>query len=62
MPRRWCGRSRSWCGPEGATELLTSYVPEDEWFAGFCQRLGFVPTGEYDNNGEVITRLALPSA
>jgi diamine N-acetyltransferase len=47
---------------EGATELLTSYVPEDDWFAGFCQRLGFVPTGEYDNTGEVITRLALPSA
>ena len=47
---------------DGATELLTSYAPEDDWFAGFCQRLGFVPTGEYDNNGEVITRLALPSA
>src|SRR5262250_1675252 len=46
---------------EGATELLTSYAPEDDWFAGFCQRLGFVPTGEHDNNGEVITRLALPS-
>jgi GNAT superfamily N-acetyltransferase len=29
---------------EGATELLTSYAPEDDWFAGFCQRLGFVPT------------------
>ena len=46
---------------EGATELVTSYAPEDDWFVGFCQRLGFVPTGEYDN-GEVIARLALPSA
>jgi diamine N-acetyltransferase len=47
---------------EGATELLTSYLPEDEWFAGFCQRLGFVPTGELDDRGEVIVRLGLPSA
>ena len=28
----------------------------------FYQRLGFVPTGELDENGEVIVRLALPSA
>jgi GNAT superfamily N-acetyltransferase len=47
---------------EGATELLTSYVPEDEWAAGFCQRLGFVPTGELDDRGEVIVRHGLPSA
>jgi GNAT superfamily N-acetyltransferase len=47
---------------EGATELLTSYVPEDDWAAGFCQRLGFVPTGELDEKGEVIVRLGLPSA
>jgi len=47
---------------EGATELLTSYVPEDDWAAGFCQRLGFVPTGELDDRGEVIVRLGLPSA
>ena len=45
---------------EGATELLTSYVPEDDWFAGFCQRLGFVPAGELDDRGEVIVRLGLP--
>jgi GNAT superfamily N-acetyltransferase len=44
---------------EGATELLTSYVPEDGGPAGFYQRLGFVPTGELDGNGEVIVRLAL---
>jgi diamine N-acetyltransferase len=47
---------------EGATELLTSYAPEDDWAAGFCQRLGFVPTGEFDDRGEVIVRLGLPSA
>jgi len=44
---------------EGATELLTSYVPEDGGPAGFYQRLGFVPTGELDGNGEVIVDLAL---
>lgn len=45
---------------EGATELLTSYVAEDGGPAGFYQRLGFVPTGELDVNGEVIVRLVLP--
>ncbi len=45
---------------EGATELLTSYVPQDGGPAGFYQRLGFVPTGELDGNGEVIVRLVLP--
>jgi len=44
---------------EGATELLTSYVVQDGGPAGFYQRLGFVPTGELDVNGEVIVRLAL---
>ena len=44
---------------EGATELLTSYVARDGGPAGFYQRLGFVPTGELDVNGEVIVRLAL---
>jgi GNAT superfamily N-acetyltransferase len=47
---------------EGATELLTSYVPEDGGPAGFYQRLGFVPTGELDSEGEVIVRLRLPPA
>jgi len=46
---------------EGATELLTSYVPGDGGPAGFYQRLGFVPTGELDDSGEVIVRLRLPS-
>jgi GNAT superfamily N-acetyltransferase len=44
---------------EGATELLTSYVPEDGGPAGFYERLGFVPTGELDGSGEVIVRLVL---
>jgi diamine N-acetyltransferase len=46
---------------EGATELLTSYVPEDGGPAGFYQGLGFEPTGEFDSSGEVIMRLALPA-
>lgn len=45
---------------EGATELLTSLVPLDGGPAGFYERLGFVPTGEFDDNGEVIVRLVLP--
>jgi diamine N-acetyltransferase len=45
---------------EGATELLTSYVPEDGGPAAFYERLGFVPTGQLDRNGEVIARLVLP--
>jgi ribosomal protein S18 acetylase RimI-like enzyme len=44
---------------EGATELLTSYVPDDGGPAGFYRRLGFTPTGEFDGNGEPIVRLAL---
>ncbi len=45
---------------EGAAELLTSYVPEDGGPAAFYERLGFVPTGDLDMNGEVIVRLVLP--
>jgi diamine N-acetyltransferase len=43
----------------GGTELLTSYVPAEGGPAGFYQRLGFVPTGELDPQGEVIVRLDL---
>lgn len=44
----------------GADELLTSFVPEGEGNPGpFYQRLGFVPTGEVDPDGEIICRLAL---
>ena len=46
---------------EGATELLTSYVNEDGGPAGFYGRLGFLPTGERDINGEVIVALSLDS-
>jgi diamine N-acetyltransferase len=45
---------------EGAAELLTSYVSEPGGPAGFYERLGFVPTGDVDDDGEVIMRLALP--
>jgi diamine N-acetyltransferase len=43
----------------GATELLTSDVPGDGGSSGFYERLGFVPTGDLDVNGEVIVRLVL---
>lgn len=43
----------------GATELLTSYVDAPGGPAGFYERLGFVPTGERDDKGEVIVRLVL---
>jgi GNAT superfamily N-acetyltransferase len=44
---------------EGAADLLTSYVPGDAGPAGFYRRLGFVPTGDLDDHGEIIVRLAL---
>jgi diamine N-acetyltransferase len=47
---------------EGATELLTSYVPGEGGPAGFYERLGFAPTGDLDVNGEVIMRLMLTIA
>lgn len=43
----------------GGTELLTSHVPGDDGPAGFYARLGFVPTGELDPDGEVLLRLRL---
>lgn len=43
----------------GGTELLTSYVPGEGGPAGFYARLGFVPTGATDSQGEVILRLDL---
>jgi GNAT superfamily N-acetyltransferase len=47
---------------EGGTELLTSFVPGDDGPWGFYTRLGFVPTGDVDEAGEIVVRLALPSA
>ena len=44
---------------EGATELLTSHVVGEGGPDGFYRRLGFVPTGDFDPNGEVILRLEL---
>jgi GNAT superfamily N-acetyltransferase len=44
---------------QGATELLTSCVPGEGGPAGFYARLGFVPTGELDPDGEVLLRLDL---
>ena len=44
---------------QGATELLTSYVPGKGSPAGFYARLGFVPRGDVDPDGEVILRLDL---
>ena len=41
----------------GGSELLTSHVPGDDGPAGFYARLGFVPTGELDPDGEVLLRL-----
>jgi GNAT superfamily N-acetyltransferase len=44
---------------EGATELVTSYVAEEGGPAGFYERLGFTPTGDLDDSGEVIVGLPL---
>ena len=41
---------------QGGTELLTSHVPGAGGPAGFYARLGFVPTGELDPQGEIILR------
>lgn len=45
----------------GATELLTSYVPGEGSPEPFYRGFGFVPTGETDEDGEVILRLELAS-
>jgi diamine N-acetyltransferase len=44
---------------EGATELRTSVMLGTGGPAGFYERVGFVPTGDLDVNGEVIVRLPL---
>ena len=44
---------------EGATELITSHGEGEGSPAGFYERLGFEPTGEYDEDGERIMRLDL---
>lgn len=47
---------------QGGTELLTSYVPGEAGPAGFYERLGFVPTGELDPQGEILLRLNVDAA
>src|SRR5688572_541068 len=44
---------------EGATELFTSHVVAEGGPDGFYERLGFVPTGAFDPQGERILRLDL---
>jgi GNAT superfamily N-acetyltransferase len=44
---------------QGATELLTSYVPGEGGPGGFYTRLGFVPRGDLDPDGEIILRRIL---
>lgn len=41
---------------QGAAELLTSYVPGEGSPEGFYARLGFVPTGEVNTDGETVLR------
>jgi GNAT superfamily N-acetyltransferase len=44
---------------QGAGELLTSCVPGENGPAGFYARLGFLPRGDADPDGETILRLDL---
>jgi diamine N-acetyltransferase len=43
----------------GAAELLTSCLPGDDGPEQFYRRIGFSPTGELDENGEIILALDL---
>jgi diamine N-acetyltransferase len=44
---------------KGAGELLTSCIPGNEGPELFYRRLGFAPTGDLDENGEIILTLKL---
>ena len=46
---------------EGGEELLTSHVVGEGGPAGFYEKLGFVPRGDLDADGEVLLRLDLRS-
>jgi diamine N-acetyltransferase len=46
----------------GASELLTSYVVGDSSPEPFYTHIGFVPTGEQDEKGEIILTLELAAA
>jgi diamine N-acetyltransferase len=43
----------------GASELLTSYVVGEKSPEPFYRRIGFVPTGEQDEKGEIVLTLRL---
>ena len=43
----------------GATELLTSCIPGDDGPEPFYRRIGFVPTGDLDESGEIVLALHL---
>ena len=47
---------------QGGTEVLTSHVPGEGGPAGFYARLGFVPRGDVDPEGEIILRLVIQAA
>ena len=47
---------------QGGTELFTSYSTGEGEPWPFYERLGFVPTGERDEDGEIILRLDLAGA
>jgi diamine N-acetyltransferase len=44
----------------GGTDIYTSWVPDPDGPGPYYERLGFVPTGEFDD-GEVVARLVLDS-
>ena len=46
----------------GGTELLTSCVQAADGPEAFYRRLGFKPTGDSDENGEIILALKLAAA
>lgn len=46
----------------GGTELLTSAVQAVDGPEAFYRRLGFTPTGDFDENGEIILALKLSAA
>jgi len=45
----------------GASELLTSYVVGESSPEPFYRQIGFVPTGEQDEKGEIVLALPLRS-
>jgi diamine N-acetyltransferase len=44
---------------QGASELLSSYVPGERSPESFYRQIGFVPTGEQDEKGETVIALRL---